>query len=94
MDCFIAPDSMFIHIAGALGIPVIGIYGPFHSNVRMKYFKNAVGIDIDCGCSPCFKHGHHPCPKGNPSPCFSLISEDNILDIFEKTVEEKIFNRE
>jgi len=58
MDCFIAPDSMFIHIAGALDIPVIGIYGPFHSDLRMRYFKNAVGIDVDCGCSPCFQHGH------------------------------------
>lgn len=84
MDYFIAPDSMFIHIAGALGVPVIGIYGPFHSSLRMKYFKNSVGIDAKTACSPCFLHGHNPCPKGNPSPCFSLITPKVIMKAFEE----------
>jgi ADP-heptose:LPS heptosyltransferase len=94
MDCFIAPDSMFAHIAGALRIPLIGIYGPFHSSTRIKYFKNAVGIDLKTGCSPCFRHGHHPCPKGNPSPCFSLIAPEVIVETFEKTIEKNIFKKE
>ncbi len=91
MDCFIAPDSMFIHIAGALDIPVIGIYGPFHSDLRMRYFKNAVGIDIQCGCSPCFQHGHFPCHRGDPSPCFSLISPELIIEIFTKKIEGELW---
>jgi len=93
MDCFIAPDSMFIHIAGALDIPVIGIYGPFHSDLRMRYFKNAVGIDVDCGCSPCFQHGHFPCHKGDPSPCFSLISPELIINVFEKKIEGELWSK-
>ena len=84
MDYFIAPDSMFIHVAGAFGIPFVGIYGPFHSSVRMKYFKNAVGIDAKVACSPCFKHGHWPCSKGEPSPCFSLITPEIVLKAFEE----------
>ena len=91
MDCFIAPDSMFVHVAGAFGIPVIGIYGPFHSALRMKYFKNAIGIDVDCGCSPCFQHGHFPCHRGDPSPCFSLISPETIICAFETKIEEVLW---
>ena len=87
MDFFIAPDSMFIHIAGAFNIPVIGIYGPFHSETRMKYMKNSVGIDVQCGCSPCFLHGHQSCPKGDPSPCFTLITPKIILEAFDKLEE-------
>lgn len=84
MDYFIAPDSMFVHIAGALEIPVVGIYGPFHSDLRMKYFNKSIGINAKTNCSPCFKHGHHPCEKGNPSPCFSLISSDIVIKAFEE----------
>ena len=88
MDFFIAPDSMFIHIAGAFRIPTIGIYGPFHSETRMKYFKNSVGIDMNVGCSPCFLHGHQPCPKGDPSPCFSLVTPKIVLEAFDRLEEE------
>jgi len=84
MDYFIAPDSLFIHIAGAFQIPVIGIYGPFHSELRMKYFKNAIGIDLETGCSPCFQHGHSPCLRGSPSPCFSLVKPEIVLMAFDK----------
>jgi len=87
MDYFIAPDSMFIHVAGALRIPVIGVYGPFKSALRMHYFKDAVGIDSDVGCSPCFMHGQFPCWKGDPSPCFSTITYKTIIDVFDKLVE-------
>lgn len=30
MDAVVAPDSAICHIAGALGIPTIALYGPFH----------------------------------------------------------------
>ena len=83
MDMFIAPDSMFIHIAGAFRIPVVGIYGPFHSSLRMKYLRNSIGIDVKTACSPCFKHGGFPCPKGNPSPCLNSIVPEVIIQAFE-----------
>jgi len=80
MDYIIACDSMFIHAAGALRIPLIGLYGPFHSSLRMKYFMNAIGIDARTACSPCFQHGHSPCSKGDPSPCMNLITSEMIID--------------
>lgn len=87
MDFFIAPDSLFVHVAGAFRIPLIGLYGPFHSNLRMKYFINSIGINSKVPCSPCFKHGFHPCEKGNPSPCFSLITPEVIIKAFDKLEE-------
>jgi len=84
MNYIVSPDSMFIHIGAALGIPVMGIYGPFHSGLRMKYFENSIGIDLKTGCSPCLIHGNYPCPKGDPSPCFSLITKDVLVSTFNE----------
>lgn len=75
----ISPDSFMIQAAGALDKPQIGLYGPFPSEVRMKYFKNAIGMDPSVVCTPCFKHDFRPCVKGFPSPCFSLITVDDVL---------------
>jgi ADP-heptose:LPS heptosyltransferase len=79
----VAPDSFMIQMAGALDKPLIGIYGPFPSKVRMKYFKNAIGLDSQVVCSPCFKHDYKTCIKGHPSPCFSLINPEDILQAID-----------
>jgi ADP-heptose:LPS heptosyltransferase len=76
----ISPDSFMIQAAGALDKPLIGIYGPFSSDVRMKYFKNAIGLEPKVVCSPCYRHDFRPCIKGFPSPCFSLVNPEDILE--------------
>jgi len=75
----IAPDSFMIQAAGALDKPLIGLYGPFPSEVRMKYFKNAIGLDPAVVCGPCYKHDFRACVKGFPSPCFTLVSHIDVL---------------
>jgi ADP-heptose:LPS heptosyltransferase len=74
-NLIIAPDSMMIQVAGALGKPVIGLYGGFRSQNRMKYFKDAIGLDGTMVCSNCCMHD--PCPKG--TLCMQLISVSDIL---------------
>jgi len=83
MDVMVAPDSAFIHIAGALDVPIVGLYGCFPSVLRMKYYKHSVGIDCNVACSPGFKHGHASCVKGDPSPCFSVVQVEDILNAIE-----------
>lgn len=79
MDLVIAPDSAIVHIAAGLGVPIIGLYGPFPSTLRMKYYYNAIGLNAATACSPCFTHGHDPCARGTPSPCFGSIDIPTIL---------------
>lgn len=75
----ISPDSFMVQAAGALDKPLVGLYGPFPSDVRMKYFKNAIGLDTSVACAPCYKHDFRGCVKGFPSPCFTLINVDDVL---------------
>ena len=91
MDLIIAPDSSFVHIAGALGIPLIGLYGPFPSVLRLKYYTKAIGLDASTSCSPCFKHGQNPCFLGDSSPCLSLITPDLIMETVGYLLEGKLF---
>lgn len=79
----ISPDSFLIQAAGAMEKPLIGLYGPFSSEVRMKYFKNAIGIEPKVVCSPCFKHDFQICIKGFPSICFSLIDPEDVLQAID-----------
>ena len=79
----ISPDSFMVQAAGALDKPLIGLYGPFPSEVRMKYFKNAIGLDTKVVCAPCFKHDFRPCIKGFPSPCFSVVDPEDVLQAID-----------
>lgn len=79
----ISPDTFMVQVAGALDKPLIGLYGPFPSEVRMKYFKNAVGLDPSVVCSPCFKHDFRTCVKGHPSPCFTQVKPEDILQAMD-----------
>lgn len=79
MDVIIAPDSAMIHISAALGVPIVGLYGPFPSHLRMLYYYDAVGLNAKVACSPCFTHGHDQCTRGNPSPCFANMEVSTVL---------------
>lgn len=79
-DCVLAPDSSLAHIAGALGIPCIALYGPFPWQVRTKYSPTTLGINGVGKCAPCFHHvhlnNHFPknCPSASKGICEVLDS--------------------
>ena len=82
-DFLIGPDSSGLHIAGALGKPMVGIFGPILSDLRLRYFKNTVGIDCDTVCSPCFLHMDRPCrnaDKDGYSMCMRLATPELIMN--------------
>ncbi len=79
----VSSDSFMIQAAGAQDKPLIGIYGPFPSDVRMKYFKNSIGLEGKAICTPCYRHDFRACIKGFPSPCFSLIDPEDVLQAID-----------
>jgi ADP-heptose:LPS heptosyltransferase len=55
-SCFLGSDSAFIHIAGALDVPSVGLFGPFPWALRTVYSPSVFGIQGRGKCSPCFFH--------------------------------------
>lgn len=93
MDLFVGPDSSGNHIAAALGIPLVGLFGPFRSELRLKYYPNAVGIDAmaqKCdGGRGCYSHEYKLCNFADElgityAPCWNLINTDVVVDQIEK----------
>ncbi len=78
-DAFIGADSGPLHLAGALGIPTVGLYGLFPYEIRGSNMPSIRPIQIPYppetkfrdkdgrphGCSDCFTHIQH----GQPLPC-------------------------
>jgi ADP-heptose:LPS heptosyltransferase len=94
----IGPDSSLLHMAGGLGIPQIGLFGAFPSQLRLSHYDNAIGIDVNSSCEfsrgegnlrGCFEHGSGPCRLALKqsdffSPCMKLITPDHILQAMQK----------
>ena len=66
-DALVAPDSALCHVAAALGVPTLALYGPFPSNLRLtsscQDAHDAHGL-----CAPCFHHsrGNEIFPRDRP----------------------------
>ncbi len=61
-------DSAPLHIANAMGAPVVGVFGP--TTKELGFFPmapkgRAFVAELSLACRPCGKHGHQSCPLGH-----------------------------
>lgn len=65
-DCLLAPDSSLLHVAGALGVPAVGLYGVFPWQLRTLYAPTTRALMRVEGfpCAPC----HHHATPAKPFP--------------------------
>lgn len=92
-DCIIAPDSALVHLASALGVPYVGLYGPFPPNLRGSG-SGGKGIQGTAPCAPCFFHATRPddFPAGMPCTdkgyCVAMaaIPPEDVVDMAMKMV--------
>lgn len=52
-DLVLCPDSSILHLAGALGIPTVSLFGPTPPQSRINHYKNAVALWEGSGLGPC-----------------------------------------
>lgn len=55
-DGLIAPDSGLLHVAGAMGIPTVALFGPFHWKERTVYYPSVHALQGRAKCAPCHHH--------------------------------------
>ena len=61
---YVGNDSGPMHLAVAVGCPVVAVFGPTPAHLYRPYGVHARTVRRDIPCSPCFVHGHLPrCPN-------------------------------
>ncbi len=87
-DCFITNDSGPMHIASALGVPVVAIFGPTHPKLGFAPVGSRdVVLCADVKCSPCSLHGEKRCGKRSRF-CMDLIEPDMVIEAVERLLKE------
>lgn len=87
-DAFIGSDSALLHIAGALGIPAVGLYGPFPADLRTRYCPTTVALSGKGSCAPCFHHANLGRKNDFPDDCPSRAR--NVCQVLEKIAPDDI----
>lgn len=82
----VGPDSMLIHVAGSLGRPSVGLWGPVSPETRAAYYRNHTALfpKNACHMAPCHSYTTsfpRYCPSRNLPQCAVLsdISFDDVV---------------
>lgn len=91
-DAFLGGDSALLHVAGALGIPAVGLYGPFLASLRTAYCPTTFAFQGKGPCAPCFHHPNATRKNHFPADCPSRASKKCgvLADIKPKPIIQKI----
>jgi len=86
---FIGNDSGLTHLAEAVGVPAIALFGPtveafgyYPSLPRSKVIERSIG------CRPCSRNGRRPCPRGTQE-CLTGIPVDWVEEALWDLLEER-----
>jgi heptosyltransferase-2 len=83
---FITNDTGPMHIAGALEIPVVSLFGPTGGLQKSPLSQNAVAIQSPLECSPCYYSVYRGCKFPVPQ-CMSAIDVDTVTAIALRALE-------
>lgn len=87
-DAFLGPDSGFLHVAGALEIPSVGLFSVFPWQLRTSQYPSVFAIQAAGNCAPCFHTRNNlqphfpvggPCNKTGYCTVLSSIEPERVV---------------
>ncbi len=91
-------DSFFLHVAGALNVPVVAIFGPASPDKRLPFNNISRGVWPSEGCRGCIERKSNPQLSGTncvkPSiECMHAIKPEEVIENIEITISKILKNR-
>jgi len=75
----IANDTGVMHMAAAMQVPLVALFGPTTGQLGFFPFRaRAIVAESDIPCRPCSYHGTERCPKGH-FDCMRKITSDTVI---------------
>jgi heptosyltransferase-2 len=85
-DGVVANDSGPMHLAAALGIPTVGLFGPTSPGLGFSPRGEAAAhIHLGLDCSPCSKHGQRVCWR-RERHCLLELGPRQVLDELDRLI--------
>jgi ADP-heptose:LPS heptosyltransferase len=97
-DGYLGPDSGVTHLAGALGVPGVALFGAFSSRLRVDCYPSLKALDGTAPCAPCFHHAgatgiewpeRGPCVKTGKCVALQELVPVRVVFQLEKWMEER-----
>ncbi len=90
-SCIVSADTMFLHLAGALRVPAVGIFGPSGGLSRIKAYPRTIAVQADIACSPCWRNAGTKC-EIEPEPleqscCMRMIGPEIVAEAIKLELE-------
>ncbi|MGC3966623.1 MAG: glycosyltransferase family 9 protein [Pirellulales bacterium] len=85
---FITGDTGPMHIAAAVGTPIVALFGPADPLKTGPYTTDAIVLTKRLPCAPCFAK---QCPLGHrPAKCMTDISVDDVVAAASNVLESNV----
>jgi len=85
-EVFLGVDTAPMHMAAALGRPVLALFGPSGQRDWAPWTPHRVIIDKGCPCGPVLKEG---CDHHSLRACMKAITLDDVKEALEKMIDQK-----
>ncbi len=78
-SCFVSNDSGLMHLAVAIDLPVVAIFGPTVKGFGFYPRGRSLVLESDIKCRPCSLHGTNKC-KRNDLLCLYSIKPETVFE--------------
>lgn len=86
----VCSDSAPLHLAEAVGTPVVAIFGPTTAGFGFAPFlENSHLLEVDLPCKPCSAHGKKKCSNKLEKECMKLVGVKDVWTAVENILKKK-----
>lgn len=89
-DCVVSNDSGLMHIAAALGRPLVGVYGSTSPQFTPPLSEQVSIESLDVDCRPCFSRECPKAPESGYMKCLQGLSAQTVLTAMDKLCEDVV----